>query len=764
MFNRRQLLKSFTTLTAVFPRNITHLVVAIQSMFASPNDGESVTWKIKVNGLNGLRVPAIIGASGSIDSPRGFTGFDYFEWFGITHHRYWFKLPVTRLDVTTELIKDENTLKLAIESLRRDPLRQTANKDIYIDWTGLNNQFDVGQRYIFERFKRIGIVPMMINSFETTEDPLASWSSKFEYWRMWYSYVYFFASQYDIALYEFANEPNAKGGSFTNWRSHWLVCADAMRSAISDVNNKYNKSITLNICGPTLPGPWWDERLTDPTANPHGWGSLSWKSVKQNLYGEEDSKIWNYGMYDYHAYSTDAAKEHETIMALRYSLATAKLSPNKSIPLLITEYNTSTGANFMKKCLDTEDLTYGIALAQIIQSTAIAGGAGLGDEGGFFLFKLGAPSDTPVLKNSTAYVSSRGHHNYGGVSRGGACFQMYARHFRGSKPLVDFSVLTGDHEKRRLVIAWDKALDLINIYLSNQSGSAATLAINLSSIPLAANAEVSIACVDKNNTGQIAKLVRLGLDKVLNIEVPDNSALCLNIAGKTYSKPSCATESVCDTYLTIGDGNSDHSALPALKISQHHTLPSERRIGFVMFDLEALPRGRRYLLRLSGQNTGQRPAERNILHLYGAGPAEWQSRPLTWNDAVGVGRYMTEDGSMAPTTGLGSMVDIEDNYGGVTSGIGRGLGIYGKFLGPMSFFSPTVTTLFVDVTSYIESCLSNDDPRVTFVIASTVRYDVHQFVSNYYEQGVFDLDGRLVEIASREHPDEEKRPALITWC
>ena len=44
------------------------------------------TYTVVLQTTNGYRVPRIIGASGSIDSTKGFSGFDYFEWFGITHH------------------------------------------------------------------------------------------------------------------------------------------------------------------------------------------------------------------------------------------------------------------------------------------------------------------------------------------------------------------------------------------------------------------------------------------------------------------------------------------------------------------------------------------------------------------------------------------------------------------------------------------------------------------------------------------------------
>ena len=117
---------------------------------------------------------------------------------------------------------------------------------------------------------------------------------------------------------------------------------------------------------------------------------------------------------------------------------------------------------------------------------------------------------------------------------------------------------------------------------------------------------------------------------------------------------------------------------------------------------------------------------------------------------------------MSTTTGLGSMVDIEDNYGGVTKG--TDLGLYGKFLGPISFFSPGWKANYLDVTDYIRSLLGSNLQSASFILARIVRYDVNQYSNaTYYTKGVYDFDGRIVEIASREHSTPELRPALIVF-
>ena len=118
---------------------------------------------------------------------------------------------------------------------------------------------------------------------------------------------------------------------------------------------------------------------------------------------------------------------------------------------------------------------------------------------------------------------------------------------------------------------------------------------------------------------------------------------------------------------------------------------------------------------------------------------------------------------MSTATGLGSMVDIEDNYGGTSKG--TGLGLYGKFLGPVSFCSSAWNTNYLDVTDYVRSLLRSNQQSVSFIIARIVRYDVNQYSnSTCYTQGVYESDGRIVEIAAKENTVPDLRPALVVFA
>ena len=323
-------------------------------------------------------------------------------------------------------------------------------------------------------------------------------------------------------------------------------------------------------------------------------------------------------MYDYHRYRTDGSVNQTEITALRQNIAAASNAPSATIPLLISEYNTSTGGNFTSKNLDTEDLDYGIATAQILPATATLGPAGLGDEGGFFLFKLGAADGASLtLGNKTAYVSARGDYNYGGVTRGGACFQMYARHFRGGKPLLGYNVTSGSSSQRRVVAVQDDQRRAYYVYFSNVNGTSATAVLDLGALDVQTNAPVTVQRVDATNTGQITDYLTVDAAKKITFSAPDDSAFLVWIPTASSAGSVTSLGPTDDTYLVVGEASGNHGPEPTLKVSLHHSTPGERRLGLMQFNLNGLTNGNRYLLKLTGRNIGTDPTAREILHVSG---------------------------------------------------------------------------------------------------------------------------------------------------
>lgn len=733
---------------------------------------------------NGNTIPRILGANSSMACA---TGFDYIQWFGISHIRIWYKytgfssLPDDASVTTAELFDQ------AVSNVRADPLRQASATDHYIDWAEFERllvKYNVDEQLEAAKERQIGI---MISNDELTTVPgtnpntfiniTGDWVKTFTYWKSWYSLVYYMASRYDVEMYQFDNEPYT---TYDGWESHWLVASDAMRKAIKDVNRDYQKNLTLQIVGPTTAGAWWDYQYPDPDDNSRGWGSVSWGKVKYDMHGNYDvNNPWNYGMYDYHRYSSSASRFEDELMGLRYGIAHARNDPSSDIPIVITEMNTHTGAGFRADANDTEDLFHGVAIAQLLEVTGSLGQDGLGADGGFFVFKLagGEWQDPPLtgIENRFAYVSRAAPNNQGGITRGGATFQMYSKHFRGGKEIVPYAVVNGgSREKHRVIAALDAEKDQYYIYGSNVSGADDTVVYDLSNLDphIVGGTPITLQRVDADNTGQITDIIELDASRKLIFRVPDLSAYLFTVPkGHSTSEESVVKPTEDTTQNVLGDEDLEGRNANLL-VSLHHSDATQRRVALLRFNVSNADTMSRALLNLSGRNAGLDSSEREILHVYAVSDADWsESTSMPWTSAPGVGSYMT-DLSLTPkpawaaASGEGPMIDIEDNYGGVDANrahTGSGLGIHGEFVGAISFASADYTTNYLDVTDYIKSVSAGSVADVTFVVVRIVRYDVNDYDNEFsYEQGVYHYDGRLVEIASKENKTNARlHPALV---
>lgn len=723
----------------------------------------SEEYSIVLERPNGYRIPKIMGATGDLALA---TGYDYFNWYGITEHRKWFKPSFSSL-ADNSRVTSPKAFAQASESIRKDPMRQATATNHYIDWAHFYQQRDKAKMSeTLSHLEARGIMPMIINTRQLLDVPLTDdWVNTFKFWKYWYAMVYYYASEHDVTLYEFSNETHAHG-HYTRWESHWLVAADAMRKAMDDVNRDFNKKLTLWICGPTCAGIYWDEDLTDPDEDAHGWGSLSWKKVKTDIYGDYSAfNPWNYGMYDYHRYGQNAQDTEEMLLKVRTDIANAKNDPSPDIPFVITEFNTSTGGNFDRREIDTEDLYFGVSMAQILEAYSVHGPAGVGDEGGIFIFKLGARQrGGPFVGvgNKLSYVSPKEPYNYGGITRGGACFQLFARHFRGGKPLVPVSVVSGAHDERRTVAAVDEENQVYYIYGSNCSGEEVSVAIDLNALKVEGDTVVGLHRVDEYNTGQVTEIIKLDNFKRLRFDVPNNTAYLIKVP-MSGSLASYRSIDPTDDATKSVQGDDIHGSSQIMAVSNHHSDVAKRYAGLMRFHVDGANTTGRAFLKLSGRNYGKDPSAREILHVYAVKDEVWsENATMTWAEAPGLGQYHINENKMGVTDGTGGMVDIEDNYAGVTDGVGKGLGLCGEFVGAVSFHSSEYVTNYLDVTDVLRS-LSNGGASldVTFVVVRIVRYNVNEYENSYYTLGDYHYDGRVVKIATKEATDLGLRPKLI---
>ena len=730
-------------------------------IFNSPTEAGYVGYSIALQAPDGTNIPKIVGASGNTQM---LTGYDYFNWFGITEHRSWFKPSFPSLPDNSS-VNSERDFIAASEAIRKDPMRQATSNDYFIDWDYFYNEVEHDEiTEHIDHLRARDIMPMIVNS--NFVDDIDAWDDKLAYWKQWYTMVYYLASEYDITMYQMRNEPNHNDADYTQWETHWLTSADAMRKAIDDVNRDFGKSLALNLAGPVTPGVYWDYELPHPDEDIHSWGNVSWEKVKYDLFNDYDvNNPFNYNSYDYHRYGLPASRTESIMLDGRLGLKNATNDPKPDIPMVISEFNTNTGGSFDKIEADTEDLRHGVSMAAILEAVSVHGEDGLGDEGGFFIFKLGASQSESIplvgVGNKLSYVSREEPENYGGITRGGATFQMFAHHFRGGKPIVPVETLVGDINGQRTMAAFDEENGMYYIYGSVTEGAGTSISINLDALDIARGDTATLQRVDEFNTGQITEILTVSDANDLSFYAPDNTAFLIKLplAGSLSDKSELAPSD--DMTKAVIENNNQGSASTMI-VSNHHSNADERNVALIRFtgDYDS---SKQALLKISGRNIGNDKSEREILHVYAVNNASWsEDASMSWENAPGLGRYFIDETKMGTTDGTGDMIDIEDNYGGHSNGAGKGLGLSGEFLGAVSFHSSDYVDNYLDVTEYLNE-IDNDNANldVTFVVVRIVRYNVNEYANEYYHLGDYHYDGREVEIASKENSDKSLRPSLL---
>jgi hypothetical protein len=84
------------------------------------------------------------------------------------------------------------------------------------------------------------------------------WSDNWEQWQHFYAMAYLCARDYGVVRYQTYNEPDQSTASAQRTPAEWVagmkLAADAVRTAIADVNRIYGKNYVADISGPTKIG------------------------------------------------------------------------------------------------------------------------------------------------------------------------------------------------------------------------------------------------------------------------------------------------------------------------------------------------------------------------------------------------------------------------------------------------------------------------------------------------------------------------------
>ncbi len=565
--------------------------------------------------------------------------------------------------------------------------------------------------YAFEELTRLGVGMVAMIGRTVARYPFDDgnpWADRWEHWQHYYAMAYVLASDYGVVRYQMYNEPNHSSNANLS-QGHYVTrlrfASDAVQSAIADVNRDLGTSYVPRMHAPVTAGGGVDD------FDSGDWGDLLLDNIHTNVLGEDEEGYFIAETYAYHTYNQTGPAVGRDVAGVRE--AVAGVLDGTPMTVAITEFNVHSNSvfNTLEETLESPNkiARFGSIFANLANGQA--------DELYVFKFAQTADGDT-VKKNGTHYVTNDAEpYDIGGVTRGAEVVRLFARGFRGGRPLYREPEASGEGADRiRLAAARDGAHHFL--WSTNTGGGTLPLTLDLSAWGVPEGTPITVEEVSAHALGEVRHVVDLPPTSVLELAQPPRSVWLLTVPVSS-SERRLSVVPVADATVVGGAHSAENFGGEAVLLTSGHSSdPDERRATFVRFDLGDVPGAdvERAVLHVFANNPGS--DARVIAHVYGIADDDWTEHGIQWANAPNLGE-------------AGGAVDlIAHNYV-------EGAGASAFIVGHLSA-DATPEERMVDVTRFVRR---QTDPAVTFLIVREVRFD-----------GDTDDDGTLAMVAREAGP------------
>ena len=291
-----------------------------------------------------------------------------------------------------------------------------------------------------------------------TTFPLAGatdYPGSWEIWQHYYAQAYLLSRDYNVHRFSMFNEPNNwSGETEADWMLRLRVCSDAIQAAITDVNSAFGKSLVAQIYAPnTANGESKYNTATDT------WGHDAVSNRHLKLNGTTDTNWLLFNFYNYQKYSMltndgGGLTGYIEDFDLLSSYIAADMPGETPFPLVLTEFNVRTGANYDSSSATQDDPTDSVALGANCVALTQRGANQL------YLFKFAQTEDTTaaygLAKNGTHYVDNISSAcNYGGATRTAEVYRLFNKAAQGGRSRFTATASSGASSvKRRSMPLW----------------------------------------------------------------------------------------------------------------------------------------------------------------------------------------------------------------------------------------------------------------------------------------------------------------------
>jgi len=562
----------------------------------------------------------------------------------------------------------------------------------------------------FDIYKALGIEVINATGPKNWPD---TYHDDFINWAGTYMMTYYLARNFGVAAHQFGNEPDWYFNQIPDEQvqRRLTLIADAVHSAIEDVNRDCGLDLTAIFSAPVLAG-----NFTGRNA----------RIMMRNLYSKYDgtqTETKRFNLFNRHRYS---GRPYQNAMEVSEAKKMMLEEAGETLPQVFTELNFSTARHWRNP-----ESTFTNDTPAVISAMASVWGWMMQEQGvyGIFVFKLNDPS-TWFWNNSGPFSNTITHSMHREMDPGTPAKEreqvvygtknfevcrLFSKGFHGSRPLLKTELESTDRQFRSWTTE-DKANKRFYIWsVQNNEFDDYDVVFDLSQLKLPVGALVTVEGISGARHGEVTHRISLPEDRKLRLRQAPQSAILL-----TVHQDAMAPEVlVAQADATVVQGT--HSSLnfgskPWLQVRRHSDNDSNQ-ISYLKFkvpqDGVAVERA---ILEFEGKSLSAHAYNGGFLfRIYAIDENNWEESTLTAIEAPNL--YQT----------VSSMREVDlDHYpvGHVTS-----------------FNQPA--TLRADVTGAVREAMEDGRTELTLVLIR----EVHQPAEN--------TDADYAQIASREAGSKE---------
>lgn len=617
----------------------------------------------------------------------------------------------------------DGVTSLSTFNARKAALRANPESTAYINWPAFESRFAtyiqtgsnrVIMDHILGELRARDITPIVsVNRSAST--PWSGWPDWWEHWQHHYAQAYHMARHFDVHLFQMYNEPDlADGPSQDEYIARLQFAADAMRSAVEDVNIRYGKSLVPQILAPVIThaaSSSGDYHMdADPDSDPrddvYGWGQKAMMSIRTDYAGGTTGyDIFN--IFDTHKYNMRADRFEYEMDMMRTKMR-AYSPVGQDLPIVYSEFNRYNTSGFGSRTEDLDTPYVFCELAEIYCSTIRKGAHGLIA----FKFSNTYTSTYGYMKTGFHHVWNGTPYQIGGARRGAEVVRFAARGFAGGRDLLQTTLnATGSYA---LCAARSADGADVHVLAVNLATEPCAVHLDLSGLPVPPGTSVSAWEVGPDRQGELGLLAAVGTDAMVDCTQPAQSVWLIRIPLRRANHQELAAEAAATVrggaYANTAPGGGGELAV------RKGSVQSDHQVSYVRFALPQVyrPRVRQAVLRLHGRNSVD--ATSFGFHVYGLADDAWTQQTLTWNNAPN----------------LAAFEPLVEDVAGTA-----------RILGHLTA-DATAADHRLDVTDFVRT---HADDRLTFVLARETRFS-----------GDDDLRAAAIDSRGGPHP-----PVLEVW-